>query len=180
MKSSNPPANKFKKGLRHQIKEEFIQASLLALYFAVWFCSIALFSFALLREAAIPITPFGLALIKAGLCAKFMMIGKAIYPLKVDANRGLIKSIFWHSILYLIIVIALSFAESGVDGLLHGKSFLESIASFGHGDPIYIASLSLVYWLILWPYLIFLGLRQSIGDAVVSTILFGSKENSQP
>jgi hypothetical protein len=104
-----------------------------------------------------------------------MMIGKAIYPLKVDANRGLIKSIFWHSIVYLIIVIALSFAESGIDGLLHGKSFLESIASFGHGDPIYIASLSLMYWLILWPYLIFLGLRQSIGDAVVSTILFGNK-----
>jgi len=175
MTSPNPSAKEPKPGLRHRIKEEFIQASLLALYFAVWFCSLALFSFALLREEAIPITPFGLALIKAGLCAKFMMIGKAIYPLKVDANRGLIKSILWHSIAYLGIVLALSFAESGVDGLLHGKSFLVSVASFGHGDPIYIAALALIYWLIIWPYLIFLGLRQSIGDAVVSTILFGKK-----
>jgi hypothetical protein len=175
MNSQNPPAKEAKEGLRHRIKDEFVQASLLALYFAAWFCTIAFFSFALLREAAIPIAPFGLALIKAGLCAKFMMIGKAIFPLKVDANRGLIKSIFWHSIVYLLIVIALSFLESGIDGLLHGKSFIESIATFGRGDPIYITSIAIMYWLILWPYLILLGLQQSVGDEAVHTILFGSQ-----
>ena len=176
MNSPNPPTKEVKESLRYRIKDEFIQALLLALYFAAWFCAIAFFSFALLREAAIPIAPFGLALIKAGLCAKFMMIGKAIFPLRVDANRGLIKSIFWHSIVYLLIVIALSFLESGIDGLFHGKSFLESLSSFGHGDPIYIGALSLMYWLILWPYLIVLGLNQSLGDKTVHAILFGSKE----
>jgi hypothetical protein len=174
MTDQNAPAQPAKPSLRHRIKDEFVQATLLALYFAAWFCAIAFFSFALLREAAIPITPFGLAIIKAALCAKFMMIGKAIFPLKVDANRGLIKSIFWHSIAYLLIVIALSFLESGIDGLLHGKSFLESVSSFGHGDPIYIAAISFMYWLILWPYLIVLGLNQSLGNTAVRTILFGS------
>ena len=175
MTDQNAPAQTAKPSLRYRIKDELIQASLLALYFAAWFCAIAFFSFALLREAAIPITPFGLAIIKAALCAKFMMIGKAIFPLKVDANRGLIKSIFWHSIVYLLIVIALSFLESGIDGLLHGKSFIESVSSFGHGDPIYIAALSIMYWLILWPYLIVLGLNQSFGNTAFRTILFGSK-----
>jgi hypothetical protein len=175
MNSPNSPATEVKESLRYRIKDEFVQASLLALYFAAWFCAIAFFSFALLREAAISITPFGLAIIKAGLCAKFMMIGKAIYPLKVDARRGLIKSIFWHSIAYLGIVLALSFAEAGIDGLFHGKSFLESLSSFGHGDPVYIAALSLIYWLIIWPYLIVLGLNQSLGNKAVHAILFGSK-----
>jgi hypothetical protein len=174
MHSPNLHAKEAKESLRNRIKDEFIQAALLTLYFAAWFCAIAFFSFALLREEAIPITPFGLAIIKAALCAKFMMIGKAIFPLKVDANRGLIKSIFWHSIAYLLIVIALSFLESGIDGLLHGKSFLESVSSFGHGDPIYIAAISFMYWLILWPYLIVLGLNQSLGNTAVRTILFGS------
>ena len=175
MTDQNAPAQTTKPSLRHRIKDEFVQASLLALYFAAWFCAIAFFTFAVLREEAIPITPFGLAIIKAALCAKFMMIGKAIFPLKVDANRGLIKSIFWHSIVYLLIVTALSFLESGIDGLLHGKSFMESVSSFGHGDPIYIAALSIMYWLILWPYLIVLGLNQSLGNTAVRTILFGSK-----
>ena len=175
MNSPNPSANEAKPSLRYRIKDEFVQASLLALYFAAWFCAIAFFSFALLREAAIPITPFGLALIKAGLCAKFMMIGKALFPLHVDANRGLIKSIFWHSIVYLGIVLALSFAEAGIEGLFHGKSFLESLSSFGHGDPIFIASVSIMYWLILWPYLIVLGFNQTHGHNAVRTILFGSK-----
>ena len=175
MNSPNPPATEVKKGLRYKIKDEFVQATLLALYFATWFCAIAFFSFALLREAAIPITPFGLAIIKAGLCAKFMMIGKALFPLRVDANRGLVKSLFWHSIAYLSVVIALSFAEAGIDGLFHGKLFLESLSSFGHGDPVYIAALSLMYWLIIWPYLIVLGLNQSLGNTAVHTILFGKK-----
>jgi hypothetical protein len=175
MNSPKPPVKEAKESLRHRIKDEFVQASLLALYFAAWFCAIAFFTFAVLREEAIPITPFGLAIIKAALCAKFMMIGKAIFPLKVDANRSLIKSIFWHSIVYLLIVTALSFLESGIDGLLHGKSFMESVSSFGHGDPIYIAALSIMYWLILWPYLIVLGLNQSLGNTAVRTILFGSK-----
>ena len=175
MNNPNPPIKEAKESLRHRIKDEFVQASLLALYFAAWFCAIAFFSFALLREAAIPITPFGLAIIKAGLCAKFMMIGKAIFPLRVDANRGLVKSLFWHSIAYLGIVLILSFAEAGIDGLLHGKSFLESLSSFGHGDPIYITALSIMYWLIVWPYLIVLGLNQSLGNQAVHAILFGSK-----
>ena len=175
MNTPNPPIKEVKESLRHRVKDEFVQASLLALYFAAWFCAIAFFTFALLREEAIPITPFGLAIIKAGLCAKFMMIGKAMFPLRVDANRGLVKSLFWHSIAYLGVVIALSFVEAGVDGLLHGKSFLESVSSFGHGDPVYIAALSLMYWLIVWPYLIVLGLNQSLGNKTVRTILFGSK-----
>jgi hypothetical protein len=175
MISPNPPVKEVKESLRYRIKDEFVQASLLALYFAAWFCAIAFFSFALLREAAIPITPFGLAIIKAGLCAKFMMIGKAIFPLRVNTNRGVVKSLFWHSIAYLGIVLALSFAEAGIDGLFHGKSFLESLSSFGNGDPIYITALSIMYWLIIWPYLIVLGLNQSLGDKAVHTILFGKK-----
>jgi hypothetical protein len=175
MNSPNPATNEVKEGLRHRIKDEFVQASLLALYFAAWFCAIAFFTFALLREEAIPIAPFGLAIVKAGLCAKFMMIGKALFPLGVDTNRGLVKSLFSHSIAYLCVVIALSFAEAGIDGLLHGKSFLESVSSFGHGDPVYIAALSIMYWLIIWPYLIVLGLNQSLGNRAVHTILFGSK-----
>jgi hypothetical protein len=175
MNSPNLPVKEAKESLRNRIKDEFVQATLLALYFAAWFCAIAFFTFAVLREEAIPIAPFGLAIIKAGLCAKFMMIGKAMFPLHVDANRGLVKSLFWHSIVYLGIVIALSFAESGIDGLLHGKSFMESVASFGHGDPIYIAAISMMYWLIIWPYLIVLGLNQSLGINAVRTILFGPK-----
>jgi hypothetical protein len=176
MNSPNPAAKEVKEDLRHRIKDEFIEASLLALYFASWFCAIAFFSFALLREAAIPITPFGLAIIKAGLCAKFMMVGKALFPLRLDSSRGLVKSLFWHSIAYLGVVLALSFVEAGIDGLFHGKSFLESLSSFGHGDPIYIAALSLMYWLIIWPYLIVIGLNQSLGNKTVRTILFGSQE----
>ena len=57
MNSPNLRVKEAKKSLRHRIKDEFVQAALLTLYFAIWFCAIAFFSFAPLREDAIPITP---------------------------------------------------------------------------------------------------------------------------
>lgn len=160
--------------IRQRLKDEFIKASLLSLYFAVWFCSIAFLTFSILREDAIPVAPFGFALIKAAICAKFMLIGQALFPLKVERKRGLIRSLLLHSIVYLLIVLALSYLETGIEGMMHGKSFISALEAFGNGDPVRVAALALIYWLILWPYLLFAGLRQSIGDKTVNTILFGN------
>lgn len=170
MNSINP-----KPSIKQRIEHEFIKASALALYFAVWFCSIAFLTYSILRADDIPIAPFGLALIKAGLCAKFMLIGQGLFPLKIDRERGLIGSLLLHSLIYLFVVLGLSYVETGIDGMIHGKSLIDALASFGNGDPYRITALALIYWLILWPYLLFSGLRQSIGEETVNAILFGSK-----
>ncbi|MDP3621824.1 MAG: hypothetical protein Q8R65_07895 [Polynucleobacter sp.] len=166
---------KVKRNIKQGLEDEFIKASLLTLYFATWFSSIAFLTYSILREDAIPIAPFGFAIIKAALCAKFMLIGQALFPLKVEHERGLIRSLLLHSIVYLLVVLILSYLETGVDGMMHGKTMMDALAAFGNGDPLRIAALALIYWLILWPYLLFAGLRQSIGEATVNTILFGNK-----
>ena len=162
--------------LKEKLKEEAKKAFALTLYFGAWFCAITFMAATALEERPIPLSIFGFALIKAGISAKFMLIAQAAYPIKVNKEHGIVNSLVFESIIYIIVVIALNFLEAGVDGLMHGKAFIASMGAFGHGDPLRILAMSILYWLIVWPYLIFMGVNQALGNTATLEILFGSKK----
>jgi len=58
----------------------------------------------------------GFALVRAAISAKFMLIAQAIFPIKVDKHHGILKSLIFESIIYLIVVIGLNCIEAGIDG----------------------------------------------------------------
>lgn len=162
--------------LKDKLKEEAKKAFALTLYFGAWFCAIAFFAATALEERPIPLAIFGFALIKAGISAKFMLIAQAAYPIKINKEHGIVNSLLFESFVYLIFVIALNFLEAGVDGLIHGKAFISSMAAFGDGEPLKICAMAILYWLIVWPYLIFMGVNQALGNTETLAILFGSKK----
>ena len=81
-----------------------------------------------------------------------------------------------HSIVYLVVALVLSFFEAGLEGLFHHKPFFESLLNFEEGDPYRLAATSFIYWLILLPYLVFVGIREELGYSEVSRILFGTTD----
>jgi hypothetical protein len=178
----SPDVNLTAPSKRPPFKERFLselkKGLFLSLYFGSWFCALTLLAATSLRERPIPEAIFGLALIKAALCAKFMLLGQAAYPIHYDKKNGLIPSLLKESLVYLLIVITLSWLEAGVDGLIHGKDFLKSLAAFGHGDPLHIFSLALVYWLIVLPLLLFLGIKMALGNVTTKEILLGPPKSS--
>lgn len=161
-----------------EAEAEFVKAFKLAIYFAIWFCALAFLAVTTLDERPIPLAIFGFALIKAALCSKFMIIGQAIFPVKVNKTRGMIYSLFLASLFYLLVVIALNYLEAGVHGLINGKDFLTSITDFGRSNPLRMLASSIVYWLIVWPYLLLVGFRLAIGSTATLEILFGSQSQS--
>jgi len=162
---------------KDKLKSEFKKGVSLALYFGIWFCALAFLGATTLREWPIPWRMFGFALIKAGLCAKFMLIGEAAFPLNPNRRLGIVPSLLAQSIIYLAIVLLLNFLEYGVDGVIHGRDFVSSLASFGNGDPLHIVALLIVYWLIVWPYLLFTGMSIVLGNTHTIAILFGPPKN---
>ena len=104
-------------------------------------------------------------------------LGQAAYPLHIDKDHGIIPSLFRESLVYLVIVFLLNYLEAGVEGVFHGKEFIASLSSFGQGDPLHILALSIVYWLIVWPYLLFAGLKLALGDTATLQILFGNSKS---
>lgn len=169
-------SNTKNRNLKEKLKEEAKKAFALTLYFGAWFCAITFMAATALEERPIPLSIFGFALIKAGISAKFMLIAQAAYPIKVNKEHGIVNSLVFESIIYIIVVIALNFLEAGVDGLMHGKAFIASMGAFGNGDPLRILAMSILYWLIVWPYLIFMGVNQALGNTATLEILFGSKK----
>ena len=163
-------------GLKMKLEGEMKKALALTIYFGVWFCSIAFLGATALDERPIPLAMFGYALIKAGISAKFMLIALAAYPIKVNKLHGIVYSLLLESLLYLIVVLALNYVEEGVRGLFNGKEFISSMAAFGGADPLRVLAISIVYWLIVWPYLILVGVNQVLGNKATLEILFGSKK----
>jgi len=165
-----------KPSLKIKLEGEMRKAIALSIYFGTWFCAITFMAATALEERPIPLAIFGFALIKAGLSAKFMLIAQAAYPIKIDKANGIVGSLFIESIVYIIVIIALNYIEAGVDGLIHGKEFITSMASFGSGDPLRVLAMSIVYWLIIWPYLIFVGFNKVVGNTETLAVLFGAKK----
>jgi hypothetical protein len=162
--------------LKQKVKEEAKKAFALTLYFGIWFCAIAFMAATALEERPIPMAIFGFALLKAGISAKFMLIAQAAYPIKVDKDHGIVNTLIFESIIYIAVVVALNYLEAGVEGYIHGKEFITSMAAFGNSDPLRVLAMSIVYWLIVWPYLIYTGVNIILGNKETLAILFGSKK----
>lgn len=166
------------RSFKAEAKAEFVKAFQLTIYFSTWFCALAFLAATSLEGRSISLSIFGFALIKAALCAKFMLIGQAIFPIKVNKNHGIVYSLFIESVFYLLIVIALNYLETGVRGMIDGKEFIASLADFGKSNPLRVVAMSIVYWLIVWPYLLMVGFKLAIGSTATLEILFGNPSQS--
>jgi hypothetical protein len=163
------------KTFKEKAREEFVKALQLTVYFGSWFCALAFLAATSINERPIPLSIFGFALFKAAICAKFMLVAQAFFPIKVDKKNGIVSSLILESLVYLAVVIGLNYLEAGVDGLIHGKEFLISMTEFGQSDPLRVVAMSIVYWLIVWPYLLLTGMSLMLGSDATLEILFGDK-----
>lgn len=177
MNSIQTSNNKLKT-FKEKAKEEFLKAFQLTIYFGAWFCALAFLAATSLDERPIPLSIFGFALFKAAVCAKFMLLAQAAYPIKVNKNHGIVGSLILESLVYLLVVLGLNYLEAGVHGLLHGKEFLISMTEFGRSNPLRVVAMSIVYWLIVWPYLLLMGMSLMLGNHATLEILFGNKSES--
>ena len=168
------PAHSFK----DKAKEELVKALQLTIYFGVWFCAIAFLAATSLDERPIPLSIFGFALFKAAVCPKFMLLAQAAYPIKVSKKHGIVSSLLAESLVYLLVVLGLNYLEAGVHGLIHGKEFWISMTEFGQSNPLRVVAMSIVYWLIVWPYLLLTGMSIMLGSNATLEILFGDKSKS--
>ena len=175
--AENPTGNN-KRNIKKAIVEEAQKALALSIYFGIWFCALAFLAATALDERPIPLTIFGFAIVKAAITAKFMLIGQAIVPIKVSKHHGIVRSLVIESFIYLTIVLALNYIEAGIDGLIHGKAFFQSLAAFGQSDPLKILAMSIVYWLIVIPYLIFTGTLLLMGKSNFVALLFGNRNSA--
>ena len=163
-------------GLKNSAINEARKFTVLFAYLSIWFSALIFLSNAILRANELPLMTLSFALIKAALCAKFMLLGQSLFPMSLGKGRPIFWILMRHSVVYLVVALALSFFEAGLEGLFHHKPFFESLLHFEEGDPYRLAATSFIYWLIILPYLVFVGIREALGYNEVSRILFGTTD----
>ena len=108
--------------------EELKALLALAAYLYICLGAVVLFKSAVLRDAGIHYSIWGIALVKALLLAKFMLMGRMLQIGKQFRNKPLIWPTLYHALMFLLLLLILTTVEELLVGLIHGRALTDSLA----------------------------------------------------
>lgn len=152
--------------LRARLLDELRRYAIVTVYLYVCIGAVLLYRAAVLRSHGIEYTFFGLALLKALILGKFLMLGE-VTGIGEQHHAGLprLYQVLFKSVVFLALLLFLSVIEEGVKGMIHGESLAQSVSDFAGGTWGQIVASALLLWLILLPYLLFVQLAEVLGKA---------------
>jgi len=166
MDTTHPPAATVTQRLRHELRE----FATLSLYLYVCFGALLLYKTAILRGAGISYAPYGLAVVKALILAKFILLGQMAHIGDRYEKRRFIHVIIYKSVLFLILLNVLSVLEECIVGLIHGRALADSLADVW-GSALQFFSQSMIMLLILIPYIALKELDDVLGEGGLRQLL---------
>jgi hypothetical protein len=174
MNSGIPPISTIGGKITSELKEFII----IAAYLCVCFTVLAYFKAAILQAHGIEFAPFGFAVVKALLCAKFISVGHALHIGQRSKSKSLFLQTLHRSVAFLSFVILLTIIEEVIVGLFHHQTILVSIAEVGGGTLDQLLAESVVILLILIPFFAFQTLGEALGEDNLIRLFFGRRNNS--
>ncbi len=114
-----------KRPLREKAVEEFKAFAALSAYLYVCLGALVLYKSAVLRDVGVSFTIWGIALVKAMILAKFMLLGRMLHLGKRYRDKPLILPTIHHSLMYLILLLLLTTIEELFVGLIHHRAVAE-------------------------------------------------------
>jgi hypothetical protein len=168
-----------KTSFREKIGEELIEFAILTVYLYICFAAVIYFKAAVLQAQGIAYDHLGLAIIKAALCAKFMLIGRAVPIGERFRKLPLIVPTLHKSFVFLLLLVVLTLIEEIVVGAIHGETIMHSISGIAGGTfHLFIATI-LIIFLILTPYFAFRSLGQIVGDRILVRLFFERRHSDR-
>jgi len=151
--------------LHERALEEFRELLILTVYLYICLGAMMLQKTVVLRDAGISFDMWGIALIKALLLAKFMLVGRAFH---LGQQRYKYEALIWptlyQSVLTLILLLVLTTIEEVLVGLIHKRALADSLAHVAGPSLLQVAANCLLILLILVPYFAFRNLGEVFGE----------------
>jgi hypothetical protein len=161
--------------LGHELRE----FALIFAYLYVCFGAIMLYKTAILRGQGIDYTPYGFAVVKALLLAKFILMGHMARVGDRYERRRFIFVVAHKSLLFLVMLFGLTVIEEAIVGVVHGRTIGASLADVAGGTLPQIVASCVIMLLILIPFLIFRELNEVLGEGRLRQILLDYRIGSQ-
>ncbi|MGO9392285.1 hypothetical protein [Rhodoblastus sp.] len=158
--------------------EEFRRFVVLSLYLWVLLAMFVVNQSIVLREQGIHFSSQGFALINALVLAKVMLLFEAFDPGRWLRRRPLIYPILFEAFLLTILFLIVHIVEKAIEGLIHGRTVLESLPSIGGGSLVGLLSVTIILFIALIPFFAFRNLGLVLGQDRLIELVFGSKAGS--
>jgi hypothetical protein len=169
---------KSKAPFRDKAGEELREFIVLTADLYVCFAAVIYFKAAVLQAHGIAYAHLGLAIAKAAICAKFMLMGRAFHLGEWSKNLPLIVPTLHRSFVFLLLLAVLTFIEEIVVGAIHGRTVLDSISGIAGGTFQQMIATTLIIFLILVPYFAFRALGEIVGDKTLVRLFFERRHNA--
>jgi hypothetical protein len=153
--------------LKQRLREELRKYLVVSAYLFICFGVLQLYKAALLQDAGVHYLPLGVAVVKALIIGKFLLIGDAIRA-RLQRRPGhlpgrIAMRVFW----LLSILVLLTIAEELIVGWIHGQSWFEMEAEFHRRSMLELVAEVLLMGLILLPLVGAAELSQALGPGVL-------------
>lgn len=158
--------------LRRKATREFKEMAALALYLYICLGAVVMLKAAILQDAGVTFTIWGIAVVKALLLAKFMLVGRAFELGKRFRDRPLIWPTIYHALMFLILLLVLTTIEELVVGGIHHRSISDSLTHVVGPTVFEGTAVCLVLFLILLPYSAFVCLSDVLGERETLWLFF--------
>jgi hypothetical protein len=164
--SSSKPA------FRERAISELKELIYITAYLFVVFSALTFYKSAILQSQGVHWLPWGFALIKSVVLAKFIMIGRALHIAEGHRTKPLIWQIIHKSIAFLILVAGFTVIEEAIVGFIHGRTFSESMSEVGGGTTEEMIATAVIMFLVFLPLFAYGALSEVIGDKALFRTVF--------
>jgi hypothetical protein len=135
------------------------------------------FRAAVLEAHGVAYAQLGLAIVKAAICAKFILMGRVFHMGERFRNLPLIVPALHRSLVFLLLLAVLTIIEEIVVGTIHGRTVLDSISGIAGGTLQQMIATILIIFLILIRYFAFRSLGEIVGDKTLVRLFFEPRHN---
>jgi hypothetical protein len=168
-----------KSSLRERAIDELKEFVIIAAYLFVCFAAVAYFKASILKAQGVSFAPFGFAVAKALICAKFVSMGHIFHLGERFKSLPLIWPTLYKSFCFLALLVSLNAVEEIIVGLIHRRTISDSMAEFGGGTLDQLIAASLIGFLILVPFFAFRALGEVVGEHNLVQVFFSRRRKVQ-
>jgi hypothetical protein len=162
--------------LRERAMHEFKKLVIISLYLYITLGAVILLKTAVLQDQGIEFSPWGIAIVKAVVLAKFMLLGEAIKIGGRTSTSPLVWPTLQKALVLLVVLIIMTVIEEAVVGLFHHRSITASLGElFGPRLEETVAGY-VIMLLVLIPYCAFRVLGEALGEDRLTRMFFVARE----
>ena len=164
--------------LRQRAGHELKELAIISAYLYVTLGAVILVKTAVLQTEGIAFAPFGIAIVKAVVLGKFVLLGHLAHVGGRNISGPLIWPTLRRAFAFLVLLVLLTIIEEVVVGLFHHQSIAASLGDLFGARLLETLAGYLIMLLVLIPFFAFRVLSEALGEGRLERMFFVTRESA--